>query len=184
MSHPPDSFSDDSPSPPPFSAPRFGLRTLLLSTALVALVLACFRSFGALPTAILLLAAASIVAHVAANAIGMRLRVHGPRRSASPPPDPDTPAVRAAPLPHAPTTRLSERTSLVVPLSVGSAVGALLGGTIGFTFFASHEQDKATLADTVLGAMAFALLGAMALAICTAFVLVMWSAWRAASRHG
>lgn len=160
---------------PPLKPPTVSLRGLMAGMAVVCVLLAVFNWAGALAALIALLIALAIGAHVAGNAIGTQLRgdVSRPRRAPSPgQPRPQIPA--------APATQLQKRHSLARPLVAAAITGGILGAAAGALYFGVFDSASATIADTLLGALAFGLLGAMAAGVATGFALVAWKAWREA----
>ena len=169
---------DDVPdldAPPPLSPPRFSLRTLLLVMALFGAVLAATLAMGPLPTAMLVLLALAIAAHVAGNALGTQLRDH--RRSQP------APVRDPAPAPRMETTNLSTHQGLGWPLVAAIGSGALAGVGMGILVFGWLTQE-ATREDLLLGSLTFGALGAMAGFLSGSFLQVLFRAWHQANEEG
>lgn len=121
----------------------------------------------------------SIVAHVAGNAIGTRLRANGdrPLRSRG------QHAPRTQPLPCAPATRLSERKTLGWPIVIATFSGLIVGGTGGGIWTVITMHGPMESAAVAVGVIAFAILGGMAAFVTAAFSLVLGGAMWQALRH-
>ena len=159
----------------PLEPPRFTTRTLLLGVAVLGMLIAATQAYGGLVPLLLVLLALAVVAHVAGNAIGTRLRDH--HRTAT---TPSTAPRQLEKEDYAPKTNLALRDSLGWPLIISTAAGAAAGGLAGALLFSQLDADKATWQDTLLGAAAFAALGGMALFTAAGFAQTMYRAWRQA----
>jgi hypothetical protein len=146
--------------------PQFRLRTLLIGVAILSALLALMTSTGPLAAFGLLLLTLSIVAHVAGNAIGTRLRENGsrPLETEDAPPE-SRRAKTQTPLPEAdfaPATRLSARHPLGWIVLVAVGLGSVLGGAVGGAFLAWLCWERITLGSVACGAAASAALGGFA----------------------
>ncbi len=125
-----------------------------------------------------MVAAGSLAAHVAGNALGTRLRDTTDERLEKPVP-------RATPLPPHEPSLLHERTSLgrLVPVSVG--IGAVCGGFAGS--YALVLATGASFAGAVLGGISSAVIGGLLGFLAASFVEVIRTSLReaiAAERRG
>jgi hypothetical protein len=120
----------------------------------------------------------SILAHVAGNAIGTRLRENGDRG----------PAFRGflgsrqLPTP-APATRLSERKTLGWPLVVATFGGLIAGGLGGGLWTTFTMRGPIEPAAVSIGVIAWAILGGLGAFAATGFSLVLGGAMWQALRH-
>ena len=97
----------------------------------------------------------AIIAHVAGNAIGTRLRNHGDRQRSK------RNATRTTPRAgdFAPATQLRWRTSLGKSMFVITGVGALVGAIVGGIALKHVYGNKLTIASHALSTGAFGVLG-------------------------
>jgi len=157
MLYPPEEYR------PPLRPPQFRLSTLLI---LVTCLAAVFASFGFLgpygaPAVVLLLLC--VAAHLAAARLGDRLRANGDR----PVDEQGRPLPRLKRLPlradqFAPASRLSERSSIGLPVLIVTAVGAVAGGLLGGAGLAWLNWEKANLISIAFGVIASGALGGFA----------------------
>ncbi|MEX2174923.1 MAG: hypothetical protein WD872_11215 [Pirellulaceae bacterium] len=130
----------------------------------------------------LVLLAVAILAHVAGNSLGTRLRDLGDRPDVEqefvPPHGNDRFGVRAGDC--APATRLSERRTLGWPIVVATLGGTLGGGFAGGVW--THLASQGTVGPTnvAVGVVAFAILAGMASFAAFGFVQVGLGALRQA----
>lgn len=162
--------------PSPLDPPRFTIRALLLATALVGALLAMYQAIGGYAAVLIVILALAVVAHVAGNAIGTKLR----DRSTQSRPAATEPPRQLQQGDYAPKTNLAARESLGWPLLIATAIGVLAGALAGALLFTHWEMEKATWEDTLLGALAFAMLGGMSTFVAAGFAQVMFRAWRQA----
>lgn len=167
--------------------PQFGLRALLLGTALICLMLALMKWMSGAVILVVVVLLLSVLAHVAGNALGTQLRDTGSRRL----PDdaaPDSGLSGAArPLAEhdfAPRTRLSHRQALgwvcyafPVATSLASAVG-------GGLWLRHGLGAKATWGNLAFGSGAFAVIGAILGFLLGTFVKVLVTANLEAWQNG
>ncbi|HEX5103780.1 MAG TPA: hypothetical protein VFV87_08225 [Pirellulaceae bacterium] len=164
-------------SPPRLRPPQFRLRTLLLLVAAWAAIFAASHWLQPVWVAALVLLALSIVAHVAGNAIGTRLRELGSLK--------DNrafdlkPEARGEPR-FAPVTRLGLKQSLGWPLVIATAAGIVLGGLGGGLWTLAASRGPIEPAAAALGAIAFAALGGIAAFATVGFTQALTGAiWQA-----
>ena len=173
-------------SPPPLTPPRFGLGTLLFWVAVFCAWLASYSLLGATGAFALGLLILAIVAHVAGNAIGMRLRQHAAER---PPADHESPPPQRSRLPRlatddfAPATRLRQRDSLGKPIFYFTALGSLACAILGGYWLTQLLGDAATMANIGLGVFASGVLGAIWSFVAGSFLQVAGTALWQASRE-
>ena len=136
---------------------------MLVGVAIISVLLALMTSVGPLPAFGLLLLALSIVAHVAGNALGTRLRENGSRPLDGKPGEPvfsltaQRPPVAAADF--APTTRLGAKHPLGWLVIVATGLGIVLGASLGGVFLAWLCWERITLVGMICGAAASGALG-------------------------
>ncbi|HZL90954.1 MAG TPA: hypothetical protein VFB96_21495 [Pirellulaceae bacterium] len=167
---------------PGLKPPQFSLRSLLLAVTLLAVVFALFNVLPPMVMAGLIFLLISILAHMAGNAIGTRLRDSSSRSTTD-----ETQGrghLAAASLRVAPAlaaqTQLSQRRSLGWPVLAATGTGLLAGGGGGgaWTFYSSGPQLAAI--NIVVGAVAFAVLGGLAAFLIFSFAQVGVGALRQA----
>jgi purine-cytosine permease-like protein len=184
MTTPPSELRDsqsDSVLPPP----QFGLRALLWVITGCAVIFALSRWLSPIALAGVVMLVLSVIAHVAGNAIGTRLRELGGRRK---PKTFDQEAAsssssRPAAADFAPVTRLGQRQSLGWPIIIGTASGTVAGGIGGglWTIFNAHgSPDPLSL---VVGVLAFAVLNGIGAFVIFGFIQVGLGAIRQALAH-
>lgn len=170
---------------PNLRPPQLRLRTLFLLVGLIGTILAAARSVGPYPTAIIILFAFAVIAHVAGNAIGTRLRQCG-----------DTPIdehgrpfrlgnwnrrnIKAED--YAPTTQLSKRRPLGLPLLVSTVTGAVGGTVVGIYLLWIDTWPELDFLTAVLGLLGCAVLGGIWSFVSAGFIQVstttIWQATR------
>ena len=120
--------SDETAQRPGLSPPQFGLRAIFATTTALAVILFALRIAGPLAAAALILLAAAILAHVAGNALGTRLRDQE-KPTATGDNKPERVTI-AQPHHFAPPTHLRHRqrhgTLAVCPIRWGRCPGSLL----------------------------------------------------------
>lgn len=174
-------------SPPPLTPPRFGLGTLLFWVTVFCAWLASYSLLGPSGAFALGLLVLAIVAHVAGNAIGMRLRQHGGKRDpavereAAPFKGPE--ASRLGEHDFAPVTRLRQRDSLGKPIFYITALGSLACAILGGYGLARLLGENATVANVGVGVLASGVLGAIWSFIAGSFLQVAGTALWQASRE-
>jgi hypothetical protein len=170
--------------PAPRSAlppPQFGLRTLLLIVTLCAVLAALSQWVTPVVLACVVLLTLSIIAHVAGNAIGTRLRDLG---SHLPPDDSALPPGLARAKPKAddfaPATRLGQRYGLGWPILIATIVGTVAGAVGGVAWTLISSRGPVGLLNVGVGAIAFAVLGGIAAFASFGFIQVGLGALRQA----
>jgi hypothetical protein len=184
--------------PPPSSAaglpaPRFSLGALFAAIGVVALGLSVWKAVGPVVGVSLLLLLMAVVAHVAGNALGTRLRDRGTQHALAGWKD-DTstggsPAARpraqpVAPHHFAPVTRLSQRTSLGWCPLVVTVLGGIAGAIAGGLLLQRSSPESATLSTLAVGATASGVLAALFSYWLFSLLQVFLGAWWQAHRHG
>jgi fatty acid desaturase len=168
--------------------PQFRLRTMLLAVALLSVLLALMTSVGPLAAFGLLLLTLSIIAHVAGNAIGTRLRENGSRPlEAEPVPSESRRAKTKVPLPRgdfAPATRLSAQHPLGWIVLAAFATGVIVGGSAGGGFLAWLCWERITPVSVACGAAASGALGGFAGFLISSFARELLRAHADAVRFG
>lgn len=164
--------------------PQFGMRSLLLLVTGCAVIFALTHWVSPLVIAVLLLLLTAMLAHVAGNALGTRLRELGDRPGDEqvfvPPHGPDRFAVRAEDC--APATRLGERKTLGWPIVIAALGGTVGGGFAGGVWTLLASQGTVGPMNIAVGAVAFAVLGGLGSFAAFGFVQVGCSAlWQAQS---
>jgi hypothetical protein len=158
--------------------PQFGLRTMLLIVSSVAVLLGLSQWMSPISFAALLLLILSIIAHVAGNVIGTRLKEVQRARKKE---EPEEPRASLRSEHFAPTTKLGGRQSLGwLPLGCGIG-GFVIGAILGCAWTAyllGSEFDWGTLA---LAALAFGALGGIGGFLVVGFSKAFWDAWQQAS---
>jgi hypothetical protein len=166
----------------PLGPPQYGLRTLLIVVSAAAVLLGLWQWLSPVTFAGVVLLILSVLAHVAGNAIGSRLRDGGlPAMTA---PDPERPAPTLLDDHHfAPATKLSERHPLgwvpLVSAAIGFVIGAA-GGAIGAAILLAKNFDWFAV---ILGAFAFGALGAFGGFLVVGFCKALGEAWHEAARE-
>ncbi len=166
-------------SAPQLGPPQFGLRTLLLIVSSVAVLLGLSQWLSPISVAALMLLTLSIIAHVAGNVIGSRLR-DGRSRSRDKQEQP--PHVTSLRDDHfAPVTKLGRRHPLGwIPLLSalgGFCFGSLLGGS-WTAYLLRQDFDWFPVA---IAACAFGALGGFGGFLIIGFCKAFWDAWQEAS---
>ena len=160
--------------------PQFGVTSLLGFMAAVALLVTAWQSLGPLWALVITLFALAILAHVAGNAIGTKLRDAG-RRS---PGTAATPHPKQAAAHHfAPATQLSRRKKMGWPTLIVSAGFALVGAIAGGALLAHFNWSRLTAANLTLSVVSCGVLsGLWGFWLCS-FAKVALHAWQEALRH-
>jgi uncharacterized membrane protein YfcA len=160
--------------------PQFGLSAFLILVAVIAAAVFALRTAGPLMAAAVILLFLAVFAHVAANALGTRLRdnrKHLPRDPTA------TDSTRIAEPHHfAPATRLRHRHKLGWPVILLSAAGALAGAIIGGRLLAQLNAEQITMANLTIAVLSSAILGGLAgflsFSFAKVFLQALWQAHR------
>lgn len=170
------------PTSRPLGPPQYGLRTLLLVVSTAAVLLGLWNWVSPIVFAALLLLVLSVIAHVAGNVIGSRLR-DGRRLSQGAAVEEDLPQQTLLREHHfAPVTKLGRRHSLGwIPLL--SAVAGLIigaaGGGIATAVLLARDFDWFPV---IIAACAFGALGGFGGFLVVGFCQALGEAWHEAAR--
>jgi len=160
--------------------PQFGLRTLLLVVTGCAVLAALTQWVTPVVIACLIFLVLAIIAHVAGNAIGTRLRDLGdqPGEDAAIPPG----LARAKPKADdfAPATRLGQRQGLGWPILIATVTGTVAGALGGVAWTLVSSPGPVGPLNLGVGAVAFAVLGGIAAFASFGFIQVGLGALRQA----
>lgn len=157
--------------------PQFGLRTLLLVVSGCAALAALSQWMSPIAVAAVVMLVLCIIAHVAGNAIGTKLRELGSRpQDADPSPSGSIAKPRAGDF--APATRLGQRYPLGWPIVVATLGGTILGGIGGGVWTLIVSRGPVGPLNVGVGCVAFAMLGGLAAFLAFGFVQVGLSAIR------
>jgi hypothetical protein len=172
-------------SPRRLRPPQFGLRTLLLAVTAIGMVLALGQWLPPITVACLVLLVLSIVAHVAGNAIGTRLREIGdlPAQERDFFPWGGKPRTRPGAGDFAPTTQLGRRSHLGWPIVIATFAGIIAGGIGGGLWTLLASRGPVGPLNVGVGVVAFSVLGGIATFLLFGFVQVGIGAIRQASRQ-
>ena len=166
--------------------PQFRLGTMMWLVAALCVLFSLMGIVGSQGTLLLVLLFFAIVAHVAGNAIGTRLRRNGDVRPAADRADAMAAAERASrrltESDFAPTTSLSERFPLGLIIVVMTVLGMLLGGAVGGYVLAMLNWERATWFSIAFGALFSSVLGGIAGFLASSFLRVMTRALLQAER--
>jgi hypothetical protein len=163
--------------------PQYGLRTLLIVVSSAAALLGLWQWLSPIMFAAVLLLLLSIVAHVAGNVIGSRLR-DGILKAKGIEHDPDRPQSTLLRDHHfAPVTKLGRRQSLGwIPL-VSALAGLLIGGAGGGSATAFLLARDFDWFPVVIAACAFGALGGFGGFLVVGFIQALGEAWHEAARE-
>ena len=160
--------------------PQFGVTSLLGLMAAVALLVTAWQALGPLWALVITLFTLAILAHVAGNAIGTKLRDAGSRPARTVTAQhPQTAAAHH----FAPTTQLSHKKRIGWPTLIVSAGLALVGAIAGGAVLAHFNWNRLTLANLTLSVVSCGVLaGLWGFWLCS-FAKVALHAWQEALRH-
>lgn len=167
--------------PLPLGPPQFGLRTLLLVISVAAVLLGLSRWLSPISLAAVILLILSIIAHVAGNIIGSRLR--DGRAGHSPATDKHE---HTGPLHEhhfAPVTKLGHRHSLGWLPLVSAVTGGVIGATVGGGWTAVLIQRSFDWLPVVIATIAFGVLGALGGFVTAGFIKAFNDAWSEAAKN-
>jgi hypothetical protein len=173
MNVPPD---DRRPGLPP---PRFGLAFLMLAMTLCGLIFAVVHYVGMTWSVLVVFLLLCVLAHVAGNAMGTRLRDIGSQPVAGS----ERSFARAAPRDFAPDSKLREKRSLGKPIVVITVCGAALSGILGGLGLAWLTDGRSTWTVHAMGIGACVVLGTIWTFAAVSFVQVTFGAWYHALRE-
>jgi hypothetical protein len=168
--------------PPALKPPQFSLRTLLLLVTGCAVLFALVNVVPPMIIAGLVFLLLSVIAHVAGNVIGTRLREIGGRREERRLGFPDKTHVDGEMgMPrYAPRTELSRRQSLGWPILAVTSAGALAGAVGGGLWTAWLTGNHITALVIGIGSAACSVLGGFAAFLAFSFAQVGLGALRQA----
>jgi hypothetical protein len=163
----------------PLGPPQFGLRTLLLVVSCLAVIFGLWHWVSPITFAALLLLVISIIAHVAGNVIGGRLR------------DGQT-GQRAVQEKHehvndlqeehyAPVTKLGHRQSLGLLPIISAGTGMLVGAALGGGWTAIVTQPHIDWGPVIVAVIAFGVLGGLGGFLTAGFIKALNDAWSEAA---
>jgi len=158
------------------SAPQFGLKEMFAFMGFVAIGLVGLQVLDPMISAGLLLLGLCIFAHVAGNAMGMKLQDGRPTQRAE----------ASKPLQssdYAPVTRLSLHQRLGKMTLVFTVLGAVLGAVGGGGLLAVVNWTHATIANISLAALSCSVLGGLFGFWLSSFLQVFLQAWAEAHRN-
>ncbi len=124
----------------------------------------------------------TILAHVAGNAIGTKLRTEGNRPLESRPAELKPVDSQLGTEHFAPATQLREHYPLGWPIAVVTALGIAGGGCLGGVCFRSWYGSEMTMINLCFGVGAAAVIGGIWMFACASLVRVFWSAWSQAAK--
>ncbi len=160
--------------------PQFGLKAILVTTALAALILTSWRLQGPIVAASEVLLLLAIFAHVAGNSLGTKLReqtrLQGQANA--------TTQDRLHPIAFAPKTDLALKQRLGWMLPLISCVGGTAGGGIGGNWLIRLNADQIGLGSSILAYTSCAILGGFAGFVAYSFAKVTYQAVSQAHRDG
>jgi hypothetical protein len=163
--------------------PQFGLRTLMWVVTLCAALAALAQWMSPIAVAAVVMLVLCIVAHVAGNSIGTKLRELGSRRQDA---DPERSGSIAKPRASdfAPATRLGQRYALGWPIVIATLVGTIAGGIGGGVWTLVASRGPVGPLNVGVGCVAFAMLGGLAAFLAFGFVQVGLGAIRQSMAPG
>lgn len=161
--------------PLPLGPPQFGLRTLLLAVSVAAVLLGLSQWLSPIYLAAIVFLLLSVLAHVAGNVIGSRLR--DGRAAAKAVAEKHEHATSLKEHHFAPVTKLGHRNSLGwLPLAI-SFVGLILGATLGGGWTAWLLWRDFDWFPIAVAACAFGALGAFGGFLVSGFCKSLGDAW-------
>lgn len=175
--HPPD--DGHRPGLPP---PQFGMRTLLTVVAGLCVVFAVWAAGGPVLAFVVILLLLAVIAHVAGNAIGTKLKENGNRRRAEQNEQPNI--IELSGDHYAPQTKLGEKSSLGLTIILSTALGFLAGAVGGGGLLTYLNWEKIIWPSIALAAVACGVLGGLAGFMMSSFIHVTVVAHLHAWRHG
>lgn len=164
----------------PLGPPQFGLRALLLAVSAVAVLFGLWQWLSPITFAVLILLVLTILAHIAGNVIGSRLR--DGRQGYRTLPEQHEHTSELHDHHFAPVTRLGQRHSLgwlpLLSAIAGTTAGAGIGG--GWTAVAIWNQFD--WLPVVIAAVAFGVLGGLGGFLTAGFLKALGDAWSEAAK--
>jgi predicted permease len=174
-------FMPDRHQPLPLGPPQFGLRTLLLAVSMAAILLGLSQWVSPLTLAAVVFLLVSILAHVAGNVIGSRLRDGGSTTAATQDKHEHTTLLKDHHF--AKVTKLGHRQSLGwLPLAI-SLLGLILGAAIGGFWTAWLLRSDWDWFPIIVAACAFGALGGFGGFLVSGFCKSFGDAWNEAANE-
>lgn len=166
----------------PLPPPRFSLAALLWIVGLLAVFFTGMHYLSGHATMLLAMFALAVFAHVSANALGTRLRECGNRPLTTSGRRPFGRPRRPTSSDFAPTTQLGKRGVLGRSTLIATAVGAVVGASLGGTVLTSLMQ-RITVPAVALAVAASAILGGIWTFAAASCIQVGYSAAKQATRE-
>jgi hypothetical protein len=174
-------FMPESSQPLPLGPPQFGLRTLLLAVSTAAILLGLSQWLSPIMLAAVIFLLLSILAHVAGNVIGSRLRDGRVANKAVREKHEHATALKEHHF--APVTKLGHRHSLGwLPLTI-TLLGFVLGAGIGGGWTAWLLRSDWDWFPVIVAACAFGALGAFGGFLVSGFCKSFGDAWNEAANE-
>lgn len=158
---------------------------MLWAVALLAVMSALVNYFGLHAALIVVLLVLAIVAHVAGNALGTKLRESGDRPLPRFPGEPVAKPSHRAPTAEefAPSTELGDRRSLGLPIIVATVAGGTLAAVLGILLMVTLLEPAPTWVALIAGTVACGALGAIWTFVSFGFIQVTVGAfWQATGK--
>ena len=143
---------------------QFRLATMFLAVTAFCFLLTTFQVLSLLSISAGVILAMAIFAHIAGNAIGVRLRTEGDQAKSEtslPSTDFHDTRQKLQAQDFAPDSQLRRHTTIGRPMVVTTLIGAMLSAVAGGIALASVNQDHLTLTSLLVGASAFSVIGAL-----------------------
>jgi len=155
---------ETSPDRWPHRPLQFRLRTVFWAVTIASVAMAVVVTLSLVISAMFLLIAVLVAAHIGGNWVGTRLRGHAAHELSRDRPtriEERSPQTGSAPLPRK-NGRLVERKGIARLVVLIGIVGAVIGGGMGGLILALYQPGSATLISVAFGSLATAILGAFA----------------------
>jgi hypothetical protein len=170
----------DRSRPLPLGPPQFGLRTLLLIVSLAAVLLSLSQWLTPITFAALILLMLSIVAHVAGNMIGSRLRDGRTGQQLTQDKHEHTSELQEHHF--APVSKLGHRHSLGWLPLISALTGGIVGAAAGGGWTAVVIQPGFEWLPVIIAAIAFGVLGCLGGFLTAGFIKAFNDAWSEAAK--
>lgn len=165
--------------PLPLGPPQFGLRTLLICVSASAVLLSVAQWMSPITYAALLLLVLSIIAHVAGNVIGSRLRDGQAGQTAEQEKHEHVSSLHERHF--APVTKLGRRHSLGMLPLISAITGCCMGAGLGGGWTAVLTQRYFEWMPVIVAAVAFGVLGGLGGFLTAGFIKALGDAWSEAA---
>ncbi|WP_254510368.1 hypothetical protein [Anatilimnocola floriformis] len=169
----------DRPQPLPLGPPQFGLRALLLGVSCLAVLLGLWNWMSPITFAALLLLILSVLAHVAGNVIGSRLRDGQAGRRVEQEKHEHITDLHEDHF--APVTKLGHRHSLGIMPIISATTGAIIGAAVGGGWTAVLIQRSFEWLPVIIATIAFGVLGGLGGFLTVGFIKALNDAWSEAA---